>query len=73
VTIERTYHCDGPDCEVHARTPVAPPYLPAGFIGVSEGGPSPIPARHFCSWDCLMKYAARFPAPERIEWNAEEG
>jgi hypothetical protein len=74
MTIERTYYCEGPDCgdvpegsPVHARTASPPPYLPVGFIEtrVIEHGGEEI--HHFCSWPCVMKFAAAQPIPERID------
>lgn len=69
MAVERAYYCDGPDCgdgqPGHARTALPWPHLPSGIIEVrDEDG-----ARHFCGWDCLMKYAAAQPIPERIEMN----
>jgi hypothetical protein len=63
------YTCDGPDCEVHT-SPVAtpPPYLPYGFIETRLTLPGNDPeTRQFCSWECVMKYAANQPIPERID------
>jgi hypothetical protein len=61
MSIERVYHCDGPDCERHARTATPPPYLPSGFLEVRGDGEA-----HFCGYDCLMKYAASHPPDEVI-------
>ena len=79
MAVQRTYYCEGPDCggegglrgghsSGSCSTATPPPYLPGGFIGVrqwSEGDPEE--EHHFCSWDCLMKFAAAQPMPERIE------
>lgn len=69
MAIERIYHCDGPDCEVHVRTATPPPYLPVGFYELRERAPVEPGTWHFCSWDCLMKYAAKQPAQEVIPWD----
>jgi hypothetical protein len=61
MSIERVYYCDGPECEGHARTAGAQP--PTGFLTVGEGAD---PERHFCTWDCLMKFAAARPLPEVV-------
>lgn len=78
MAIERTYYCDNPSCAadhpgdsetpLHACTATPPPYLPRGFIEVREGGPS-VPELYFCGWDCLMKYAAKFPPAEIIPFD----
>lgn len=65
--VDRTYFCDGPDCgdgsPCGATTATPPPYLPGGFIEArSDDG-----QHFFCGWDCLMKFAANQPIPERIE------
>lgn len=78
MSIERTYYCEGPDCggegglsggytSVHVVTSTPPPYLPDGIIEVREPDPSGGIVRHFCGWDCVMKFAANQPIPERIE------
>lgn len=65
--IERTYYCEGPECEAHAATATPPPHLPMGFIAVRQRHNLGEREQHFCCWDCLLKFAARFPPPERIE------
>ena len=67
MSIERVYHCDGPDCETHART--AARGLPRTFLRVTEteGG-----SLHFCSWDCVMRLAATFPPTEVIPAGGDE-
>ncbi len=61
MAIERTYHCDGPDCEVHARTASAG-RLPKGFLKVSDDGH----ANHFCTWDCVLRFAAKMEPTEYV-------
>lgn len=61
MSIERVFHCDGPDCESHARTVGVQP--PTGFLVVREDADH---EHHFCNWDCLMKFAAAKPLPEII-------
>lgn len=62
MSIERIYRCDWRECEGHARTAAA--RAPAGFITVSEpaGGAS----LHFCTWDCVLRYAAEKPPVELV-------
>lgn len=72
MSIERTYHCDGPDCPApmdgetprRARTVVPPPHLPTGTIETRQRDNGVDDLHHFCSWDCLMKFAAAKPAAE---------
>jgi hypothetical protein len=76
VSIERTYYCDGPDCPAPmdgetprcVRTTTPPPYLPIGTIETREQLHGEDALHHFCSWDCLMKFAAQKPATEYQEW-----
>ena len=60
MSIERVFYCDGPDCETHVRTANS---RPATFIVVTEeAGPS----QHFCTWDCVLKFAAEKPPTEVV-------
>lgn len=52
MSLERVFHCDGPDCERHVKTRAARPPM---FLVVSEHGG---PALHFCGWDCVLRHAA---------------
>jgi len=61
---ETTYYCEGPGCEVHQKTASRRYPLP-GWLLVVEGGDE-LDQWDFCSWDCLMKAAAKVPAPESI-------
>jgi hypothetical protein len=62
MAIERVFHCDGPDCERHVKTAASRPE--AGFVFVTEGGSAA--TLHFCTWDCVLKYAATKPPSEVI-------
>ena len=78
MAIDRIYYCDAPPsadqpssdgddrCPTHART--ADSGLPMGFLKVT-GFERPL---HFCSWDCVLRYAAAQPPVERIPFPAEE-
>jgi hypothetical protein len=75
MSIERTYYCDGPDCPAplegdtprHVRTAAPPPHLPCGLLEVRESDVHRVDViHHFCTWDCLMKYAAQKPPTEFI-------
>jgi hypothetical protein len=61
MAIERIFHCDGPDCEGHVRTASSRPV--SMFLTVTAGTGR---SQHFCTWDCLLKYAAQFPPTEVI-------
>ena len=61
-----TYHCEGPDCTTHIasaarRAPVR------GFIEVRENVGDDILVHDFCSWDCVMKFAAKIDAPLELD------
>ena len=75
MAIDRIYYCDaapgadhaGSDrCPTHART--AGSDLPMGFLKITGFG-RPL---HFCSWDCVLRYAAEKPPVERIPFRVEE-
>lgn len=77
MSIERTYYCEGPGCgdeehgPCHGPTATPPPYLPGGFIETRQREDGKDALHHFCSWDCLMKYAAKQPIPEVISWESD--
>jgi hypothetical protein len=56
MSIERIFHCDGPECEVHIRTVASRPAT--GFFTLTEQWPGRRVTHHLCSWDCVMKFAA---------------
>jgi len=61
MSIERIYHCDWHECLCHAGASGDLP--PSSFIAVTEEGGH---SQHFCSWDCLLKFAAEKPPVEMI-------
>lgn len=83
MSIERTYWCEGPSCDIprdepvadddrkpaHATTATPPPHLPMGFIEVRQIDPAGEAVHHFCGWDCLMQFAAQVPLPTVISWD----
>jgi hypothetical protein len=58
MSIERIFHCDGPDCERHGITPQMRHPM---FLTVIEGEDE----LYFCGWDCVLSFAAR-KEPEEI-------
>lgn len=58
MSIERTFYCDGPDCERHVRTAKT---KPSAFITVTEPGAT----LHFCGWDCVLRHAGT-KEPEEV-------
>jgi len=63
---EVTYHCQGPDCTTHItsadrRVPVR------SFIEIRENVGDDILVYDLCSWNCVMKFAAKTDAPLIIE------
>lgn len=68
MSVQRDYYCDGPECELHTSTASPPPYLPVGMpMELRERSDNQDAVLHFCGWDCLMKYAAKYPPPEIVE------
>lgn len=58
-------HCDYDDCDTHVSMEMV---KDAGFFTIFDGI-YPIDAyivKHFCSWDCIMKYAASKPPLEQM-------
>lgn len=67
--LEGHIFCEGPGCDRNAR--IDPPTmnagrLPVGWIKAKEYGESEDYTSAFCGHDCLMKWAAKVPAPEGI-------
>jgi hypothetical protein len=54
MAVDRIFYCDAPDCEGHVQTASLRPRGGFLFVTDSSGGRT----RHFCSWDCVMRYAA---------------
>ena len=67
MSIERIYRCDWRECDGHVLTASARP-SGTGFITAEEhvDGATPL---HFCSWDCLLRYAAEREPIEAIPWS----
>jgi hypothetical protein len=59
VSIERIFYCDWRDCDAHTRTVSARPGM--SFLTVTGDADR---ALHFCSWDCVLKYAGEIPPVE---------
>lgn len=51
MSIDRTYRCDGPECQSNCSE-AAHRELP--FLTITGDGPT----LHFCTWDCVLKHAA---------------
>jgi hypothetical protein len=64
MSIERIFYCDATDCQRHAHTVKT---SAATFITVTTAGRS----LHFCSWDCLLKYAAGEAPVEELSPTAD--
>jgi len=60
MSIERTFYCDAEGCERHVRTAslTGRPSANSGVIWVTDPGGHGGRTLHFCSWDCILKYAA---------------
>ncbi len=60
MSVERVFYCDTEDCKIHVRTPGT---RPPTFLTVSEDSGDEL---HFCSWDCVLKFAAAKPPTETV-------
>lgn len=69
MSIERIFYCDAEGCNHHVESSSKEPECP-GWLLVTETGHEPV-KHHFCGWDCAMKYAAQFPAPTVIPFDAD--
>ncbi len=58
MSVERIFHCDGPDCTRHVRTSSLGPPM---FLTILDDGKE----FHFCGWDCILRFAAT-KEPEEI-------
>lgn len=60
MAVERKFTCDGPECETWISTHAD---QPPTFLTVRENpgfAHEPGAENHFCSWDCALKFGARF-------------
>jgi hypothetical protein len=66
MSVRRTFHCDGPECAAHVETAAEHP--PTFVTVLEEPGYAheQRPEHHFCSWDCVLKYAAMIEPSEII-------
>lgn len=68
--LEGVIHCEGPECIVHQHvgpSTMEADRLPLGWVRVEEMNGEAKPYREaFCSWDCLMKRAAKLPPGQVI-------
>jgi hypothetical protein len=60
MSIRRVYYCDWRECNHHVPAHAGRPPL---FLTVSESAGG---ALHFCTWDCVLKYAAEKPPCETV-------
>jgi hypothetical protein len=71
---QRTIYCEGPECDTHISTARPHGTYPMGWVTTSwweDGKADPVEA--FCSWDCVMKRAAKHPPVVTIPWDDVEG
>ena len=67
---EYTYRCEGPDCETWGQGIKKPPVR--GWVLIIEIDANDQVVEHdYCSWDCVMKDAARVDPPRVIEMGPE--
>jgi len=57
----KAQHCDGKECITWSKNPKE-----HGFLKITgQGGKS----LHFCSWDCVLRFAAKFHPTVQMEMN----
>jgi hypothetical protein len=71
MTVERRFYCDGPDCERFVRTLKPKPPEGSGFITAGEAIDG-AEIKHFCTWDCCMKWSAQQPVAEIFHFDGPE-
>jgi len=64
MSISRIYSCDWRECNHHVQSASMHPPL---FLTVTNDGGD---ALHFCTWDCVLRYAAEKPPCETISMGA---
>ena len=67
MSISRIYNWDWRECNHHVRTASLRPPM---FLTVEQG--DGVDALHFCTWDCVLKYAAEMPPCETIALGAAD-
>ncbi len=66
MAIERTFYCDAPECETHVRSASTRPF---GMIFLTDtSGLTARRTMHFCSFDCVLRFAAGQPPVEVRSW-----
>jgi hypothetical protein len=60
VSVERTYYCDGPECERQVSEAAAKG-APGNLLTIAGDGDE----LHFCGWDCVLRFAAG-KEPEKV-------
>ena len=51
MSIERIFHCDGPECDRHVQTREKRPPIFLTVVSLSKD-------LHFCGWDCVLRHAS---------------
>lgn len=72
MSVERIFHCDGPECDRNVQTQAE---HPPTFVTTYEEPGFPHEPRnemHFCSWNCVLKYAVKFEPPEIIPMHEDK-
>jgi hypothetical protein len=66
MSISRVYTCDWRECNHHVQTASLRPPM---FLTVDAGEGDSL---HFCTWDCVLRYAAEKPPCETISMGAAD-
>ena len=64
--LEHVFWCDRSDCHSHVRTAASAPSTGVLVHELPPTGNQDGDVRWFCSWDCLMLFAAAVSVPSAI-------
>lgn len=64
--IEHVFHCELVECNTHIRTASAAPSCGLLVTELPWSGVQDQDSRWFCSWECVMRFAAAMPPAELI-------
>jgi len=67
MAVGRSFYCDGDGCDACTQ-PINedPPFLPHGWIEVTQWLNGKPYSSQFCSFNCVLHWSAQFPPPEPV-------
>jgi hypothetical protein len=70
VSVERTFRCDGDDCNFHVL--VIGRTFTRNMVSVVDRMGAGEQRLHFCSWDCVLKHGAKIPPMVTVPMDDED-